>query len=177
MRHLQNEGENPKAIVWAHNSHLGDARATQMSRRDELNVGQLIRERHGEDAVLVGFSTNSGTVTAASDWGGVTERKQIRPGMEGSYERLFHETDADNFMLIFNQHPGLAHDLNKSMLERAIGVIYRPETERYSHYFFADIADQFDVVIHYDKSRAVEPLDRTSEWEQGELPETFPTGY
>ncbi len=177
MNHLQKQGENPKAIIWAHNSHLGDARATQMSRRDEVNVGQLVRERHAGEAVSVGFSTYSGTVTAASEWGGVTERKIVRPGMEGSYEQLFHEADASNFVLIFREHPALARDLNQSMLERAIGVIYLPETERYSHYFSADIADQFDVVIHYDESRAVEPLDRTSEWDAGELPETYPSGY
>ena len=177
MQHLSTHGEKPKAIVWAHNSHLGDARATQMSRRDELNVGQLVRQRHGDDCVLVGFSTYKGTVTAASGWGGITERKRVRSGMEGSYERLFHEADAGNFMLVFRDHPELAHDLNKGLLERAIGVIYLPETERYSHYFFADIADQFDVVLHYDETRAVEPLDRTSEWDEGELPETYPSGF
>jgi erythromycin esterase-like protein len=177
MDHLQSHGEQPKAIIWAHNSHLGDARATEMSRRDELNVGQLIRERHGEEAVLVGFSTFHGTVTAASNWGSVTERKRVRPGMEGIYEQLFHESEAGDFMLIFNENPALASELNKPMLERAIGVIYLPETERYSHYFSARIAQQFDVVLHYDETRAVEPLDRTSEWEEGELPETFPSGF
>ncbi|MGN6386898.1 MAG: erythromycin esterase family protein [Verrucomicrobiota bacterium] len=177
MAHFAKQGENPKVVIWAHNSHLGDARATQMSRRDELNVGQLMRERHGDDAVLVGFTTDHGTVTAASDWGGVTERKRVRPGMGGSYERLFHEADAGNFMLIFREHPEFARELNRSMLERAIGVIYLPETERYSHYFFADIADQFDAVLHFDETRAVEPLDRTSEWDSAELPETFPSGY
>ena len=177
MDHFERRGNTPKIVVWAHNSHLGDARATQMSRRDELNVGQLMRERHGNEAVLVGFSTHHGTVTAASDWGGVTERKRVRPGMERSYEELFHESDAGNFMLVFNENAELAEELNKSKLERAIGVIYLPETERYSHYFFADIAQQFDVVLHYDETRALEPLDRTSEWDAGELPETFPSGF
>ena len=176
MDHLRTQGEIPKAVVWAHNSHLGDARATQMSRRDEINVGQLVRERHETDAVLVGFTTNSGTVTAASSWGGETERKQVRRGMEGSFERVFHESEAGDFLLRFDRHPELAAQLNRGMLERAIGVIYLPETERYSHYFFADIADQFDVVIHYDESSAVLPLDATPEWHAGEAPETYPSG-
>jgi erythromycin esterase-like protein len=176
MEHLRRQGEEPKAVIWAHNSHLGDARATQMSRRDEINVGQLVRERHEGEAVLVGFTTNSGTVTAASNWGGITERKQVRPGMEGSFERLFHEAEAGDFLLRFDQQPDLARDLNSGMLERAIGVIYLPETERYSHYFFADLADQFDVVVHYNETTAVQPLDTSIAWDEGELPETFPSG-
>jgi erythromycin esterase-like protein len=176
MSHLEAQGERPKAVVWAHNSHLGDARATQMSRRDELNVGQLVRERHGEQAVLVGFTTFSGTVTAASDWGGVTERKRVRPAMDGSYEALLHEAHEGDFLLRFDRHPELGRFLNTGKLERAIGVIYLPETERYSHYFFADLARQFDVVLHYDYSHALHPLDKTSEWEAGELTETYPSG-
>src|SRR2546430_17354368 len=99
MEHLKGAGERPKAVIWAHNSHLGDARATSMHRRGELNVGQLVREQHGEDAVLVGFTTFSGTVTAASNWDAPAERKVVRPGLEGSYERLFHETDVPSFLL------------------------------------------------------------------------------
>jgi erythromycin esterase-like protein len=177
ISHFSRHGENPKAVIWAHNSHLGDARATQMSRRDELNVGQLVRERHAKEAVLVGFTTFTGNVTAASDWGGVTERKYVRPALEGSFERLFHECEMGDFMLRFDQHPELHRPLNTGKLERAIGVIYLPETERYSHYFSADLARQFDVVLHYDQTRAVEPLDRTSEWDEAELPETYPSGY
>jgi erythromycin esterase-like protein len=174
--HFEQRKENPKAVIWAHNSHLGDARATQMSRRGELNVGQLVRERYPDEAVLVGFTTYTGSVTAASDWGGMTERKHVLPGIEGSFERLFHECEIGNFMLRFDGHPEVHRPLNSGKLERAIGVIYLPETERYSHYFFADLADQFDVVLHYDHSQAVEPLDRTSEWDNAELPETFPSG-
>lgn len=177
MAHLEGQGEQPKAVVWAHNSHLGDARHTEMSRRDEMNVGQLVRQRHGADAVLVGFTTHAGTVTAASDWDGVTERKRVRPAMRDSYEHLFHEAEAGDFLLRFDEHPNLEAILSTGKLERAIGVIYRPETERYSHYFFADLARQFDVVLHYDRSHALHPLDKTSEWDQGELPETFPSGF
>ena len=177
MSHLERQGEEAKAVVWAHNSHLGDARQTEMTRRGELNVGQLVRERYGGDAVLVGFTTYSGTVTAASSWGGVTERKRVRPSLEGSCEKLFHASGAGDFMLIFGHHPELAQSLNKPLLERAIGVIYLPETERYSHYFSARVSEQFDVILHYDQTRAVHPLDRSSEWNAGELPETYPSGF
>jgi len=175
MAHFEKQGERPKAIVWAHNSHLGDARATDMSRRGELNVGQMMRERHEGEVTLVGFTTHSGTVTAASDWGEPAERKRVRPGMQDSYEELFHEMDISNFLLTVTNNRHLHRMLARPRLERAIGVIYRPETERWSHYFHARLADQFDAVIHFDQTRAVEPLERTSRWEKGELPDTYPT--
>ena len=140
MSHLQGQGERPKAVIWAHNSHLGDARATDMGQRGELNVGQLVRERHGRDAVLVGFSTYIGTVTAASDWGGVAERKRVRPGMEGSVEELFHDVEIPKFLLTIKSNRSLTRALQSPLLERAIGVIYRPETERWSHYFHARLS-------------------------------------
>jgi erythromycin esterase-like protein len=170
-RHL---GSSAKIVVWAHNSHLGDARATEMSTRGELNVGQLVRERYGNDAVLVGFTTHSGTVTAASNWDGPAERKEVRSALYGSYEALFHETGTPDFMLELRGNNWVRGVLNWSRLERAIGVIYLPESERISHYFNARLADQFDAVIHFDKTRAVEPLERTSQWEAGEFPETYP---
>ena len=176
LQHLEQQGERPKAIVWAHNSHLGDARATQMSERGELNVGQLVRERHGRECVLVGFTTYTGTVTAASDWGGIAERKQVRPGMDDSYELMFHDVDIPRFLLVIRGHRDLVAQLKSPHLERAIGVIYRPDTERWSHYFHASLSQQFDAVIHFDETRAVEPLERTAEWQQGELPETYPSG-
>jgi erythromycin esterase-like protein len=176
MAHLQEQGERPKAIVWAHNSHLGDARATQMGARGELNVGQLVRERHNHEAVNVGFTTYTGTVTAASDWGGIAERKQVRPGMEDSYESLFHEVGIPKFLLTICGNGKVSQQLKPERLERAIGVIYRPDTERWSHYFHASMARQFDAVIHFDETRAVEPLERTAEWEEGEFPETYPSG-
>jgi erythromycin esterase-like protein len=177
MDHLKKQHEKPKAIVWAHNSHLGDARQTEMGQRGELNVGQLVRDRHGRAATLVGFTTYTGTVTAASDWDAPAERKHVRPGMEHSFERLFHEMDIPRFLLIPREDEDVLAYLSKPRLERAIGVIYRPETERYSHYFSARIAQQFDAIIHFDESRAVEPLDRTAQWERGELPETYPSGF
>jgi len=171
--HLVHDGRPPRMVVWAHNSHLGDARATEMSRSGELNVGQLARERHGRNAVLVGFSTYTGTVTAASDWGADAERKVVRPGLGGSYEALFHEVGGPNFML--ELAAGADAALPHPKLQRAIGVIYRPETERQSHYFHAALQRQFDVLLHYDRTRAVEPLERTAAWVRGEVPETFPS--
>lgn len=172
--HLGRNGQPAKIAVWEHNSHLGDARATDMSRRGELNVGQLTREKYGHDVVLIGFTTHQGTVTAASDWGGAAERKRVRPALPGSYETMFHMSQAPSFLLIWNESDTVAQRLRAPRLERAIGVIYRPETERQSHYFGARLPDQFDAVLHFDETRAVEPLEMTSEWETGELPETFP---
>jgi erythromycin esterase-like protein/predicted phosphoribosyltransferase len=164
----------PKVAVWEHNSHLGDARATDMGRRGELNVGQLTREKFGRDAVLVGFTTHHGTVTAASDWGQRAERKRVRPALPGSYEALFHAAQPDRFLLTWRDGDNVMSGLHGPRLERAIGVIYRPETERQSHYFAARMAEQFDAVLYFDETRAVKPLETTAEWEAGEVPETFP---
>jgi erythromycin esterase-like protein len=171
-------GSSAKIVVWAHNSHLGDARATDMGRIGEHNLGQLVRQGYGEAAYLAGFSTYSGTVTAASQWGGDAERKRVRPGLRGSYEALLHQVSlagAGNFGLRIRDHLPVAHVLERERLERAIGVIYLPETERRSHYFEANMARQFDAVLHFDESRGVEPLERTSVWTEGEPPETYPT--
>jgi len=171
--HLNRRDRPAKIVVWAHNSHLGDARATDRSRQGELNLGQLIRETHGREAFLIGFTTHRGTVTAASDWGSKAERKNVRAALPGSYEALFHAISCDRFVLDLREDD---ERLPKQLLERAIGVIYRPETERASHYFHADLAAQFDAVLHFDETRAVEPLERTSEWDAGELEETYPSG-
>jgi len=172
---LEFDRRAPKFVVWAHNSHLGDARATEMAGRGELNVGQLVRERWGHGALLVGFSTYAGTVTAASDWDQPAERKIVRPALEGSYEALFHELGLRNFFLGLRGNNEAILGLRQPRLERAIGVIYRPETERMSHYFRARLPHQFDAILHYDVTRAVEPLERTGLWERGELPETYPS--
>ncbi|HEY3395541.1 MAG TPA: erythromycin esterase family protein, partial [Lacipirellulaceae bacterium] len=174
VAHLQRHGGRAKIAVWAHNSHLGDARATQMGQRGELNIGQLVREKYGRDAVLVGFTTHQGTVTAAPDWGAPAERKTVRPGLAGSYEALFDRTGIDRFFLALRGISEVSEGLRRRKLERAIGVIYRPDTERLSHYFYARLPDQFDAVIHFNETRAVEPLERTGEWEAGEVPETYP---
>lgn len=166
-------GHAAKVVVWAHNSHLGDARATERSRIGEINLGQLVRETHAQEAFLVGFTTYRGTVTAASDWGAIAERKAVRPALPGSYEALLHAASTGRFQLDLRRDGKV---LPPRLLERAIGVIYRPETERASHYLHADISAQFDALLHFDGTRAVEPLERTSEWDAGELAETYPFG-
>jgi erythromycin esterase-like protein len=168
-------GRREKIVVWAHNSHLGDARATEMGRSGELNVGQLVRARHGRDACLVGFLTYAGTVTAASDWDGPAERKVVRPALPQSYEAACHDVGVPNFLVDLTASGPAIAELDRPRLERAIGVIYRPETERASHYFHARLPRQFDAVLYYDRTRAIEPLERTGLWERGEVPETFPT--
>jgi erythromycin esterase-like protein/predicted phosphoribosyltransferase len=166
----------PRLVVWAHNSHLGDARATEMGESGELNVGQLARESFHADAVLVGLTTHTGTVTAADDWDGPAHRKHVRPSLSGSYERLLHDAGLPRLLLPLRTDLELAAVLSPRRLERAIGVIYRPDTERRSHYFHARLADQFDAVLHIDETRAVEPLERSAMWIDGEPAETFPTG-
>jgi erythromycin esterase-like protein len=167
-------GEQARIVVWAHNSHVGDSRATELGSTGELTLGRLVRERHPGDCLLGGFTTYSGTVTAADDWSGPAERKNVRPALPGSFEELFHEVGEESFAVPFRTAPRSADALRTARLERAIGVIYRPSTERQSHYFRARLPDQFDVVIHIDDTRAVEPLERTARWERGEVPETFP---
>jgi erythromycin esterase-like protein len=161
-----------KIAVWAHNSHVGDARATEMGRWGEFNIGQLAREAYGRDCRNIGFTTHSGTVTAARDWGLPAERRVVRPAIEGSYEFRFHDEGRD-FLVLTGEAGGW---LREPELERAIGVIYRPETERQSHYFMSDLPRQFDAVIHLDETTALEPLERTPRWETGEAPETYPFG-
>jgi erythromycin esterase-like protein len=177
VSHFSKHGRAPKLVLWEHNSHLGDARATQMHEHGEINVGQLARERYGSDAVLVGFTTHSGSVTAASEWGGPAEHKVVRPGLPESYEALFHRVGIPNFILSCREDAEMAQVLREWRLERAMGVIYRPETERASHYFYARLGQQFDAVIHCDQTQAIEPLDRIiEEMNEKEAPETFPSG-
>jgi erythromycin esterase-like protein/predicted phosphoribosyltransferase len=170
----QQRGSPAKIVVWAHNSHIGDARATESAAGGELNVGQLIRERHPGDCRLVGFTTYTGTVTAADGWEGPAEREWVRPALPDSVEELMHEVGQKEFMLRFDTAPRSADALRSARLQRAIGVVYRPETERQSHYFRARAADQFDAVIHIDETKATEPLERTARWDAGEVPETYP---
>jgi erythromycin esterase-like protein len=166
----------PRVVVWAHNSHLGDARATEMTESGELNVGQLVREAFGSDAVLVGFTTFTGTVTAATEWDGPAKRRYVRPALPGSWEKLFHDAGIPRFLLPLRAADALASALSKPRLERAIGVLYVPESERQSHYFHARVSEQFDYVLHFDETCAVEPLERASTWEAGEVAETYPSG-
>ena len=168
-------GPDSKAVVWAHNSHVGNAAATEMAARGEYNIGQLCRKEFGDQAYIVGFGTHSGTVAAASEWDGPMEVKQVRPSLPNSYERLCHATGLARFMLGL-RGPGDfcgPKGLGRERLERAIGVIYRPETELASHYFQANLPQQFDEYIWFDDTHAVTPLDTA---EIKGLPDTYPFG-
>jgi erythromycin esterase-like protein/predicted phosphoribosyltransferase len=175
LDHLgRHDGPAPRIVVWAHNSHVGDARATEVGADGQLTLGQLVRERYRDDCRLIGFSTYTGTVTAASEWGGVAERKVVRPALPGSIEELFHETSKPAFAVASDSAAADALDVVR--LSRAIGVIYLPATERQSHYYHVRPADQFDAMIHIETTQALEPLEVTSQWTAGETPETYPTG-
>jgi len=168
----RSRGTAARIVVWAHNSHLGDARATYMKSIGELNLGQLVRERHPRETVGIGFTTFHGTVTAARNWDSPAEHRIVRDALHGSWERALHALGGENWWVPLRGLPSFARE---PLLERAIGVIYRPETERASHYFEADLPAQFDAIYHYDRTRAVEPLEPSAEWERGEMPETYPS--
>jgi protein-L-isoaspartate(D-aspartate) O-methyltransferase len=173
---LDAKGAQSKAVVWAHNSHIGNAAFTEMGQvRDELTLGQLVKEKFGESARLIGFGTHTGTVAAATDWDEEMEVKQVRPSLPGSYERLSHDSGVDSFLLDLreSEHPQLREELMEERLERFIGVIYRPETERWSHYSQAILPRQFDAWVWFDETKAVTPL--PSELRAGE-DETYPFG-
>jgi protein-L-isoaspartate(D-aspartate) O-methyltransferase len=172
---LEAHGADAKAVVWAHNSHIGDARHTEMGIvREELNIGQLCRERFGEEVALVGFGTHTGTVAAASDWGGDMEVKRVRPSHRDSYERLCHEAGVPAFLLDLRRDEALRRRLLEPRLERFIGVVYRPDTERMSHYADASLPQQFDAFVWLDETSAVTPLG--PEHAKGDAPETYPFG-
>lgn len=165
--HVEKKFNKPaKIVVWAHNSHVGDARATEMGSSGEVNLGQLVREHHGDnDTFLLGFSTYHGSVTAAYDWGAPPEHKVVNDGLVGSYEELFHHLNYKDFLLDLKSNKQLEHYFQIPRLQRAIGVIYRPESERHSHYYFTHLPYQFDCIIHFDKTTAVQPLDVNIEWQ------------
>jgi erythromycin esterase-like protein len=174
LDHAARFHRTPRAVVWAHNSHLGDARATSMAAMGELNLGQLARERFGSACCSIGMTTHDGEVTAAHEWDEPAALRTVRPSLPGSYERLFHEVGVPAFVARLSV-PDVAAALAGPRFERAIGVIYRPETERASHYFSARLPEQFDLVVHVDRTRALEPLERWGRHEI-DLPETYPTG-
>ena len=163
-RLLGHLGVHSRIVVWAHNSHVGDASATQMGRMGELSLGQIVRERYRGSSFLLGFTTHSGEVTAASNWDEPAERKIVRRALPASLETLLHGTGLGDFLLLL-QDAGVRDALPVPMLQRAIGVIYRPDTERHSHYFEARLIDQFDAIIHIDRTRALIPLETTISWQ------------
>ena len=170
------DGQPARIVVWAHNSHVGDARATEVGADGQLTLGQLAREQHGSAVRLIGFTTYTGTVTAASRWGGIAERKVVRPALNGSVEELFHEVERSEFLISPMLSRAAAEPLDVVRLGRAIGVIYLPDTERQSHYYHVRPGEQFDALIHLDRTTALEPLEAGSVWIAGETPETYPTG-
>ena len=167
---LEQDAGPAKAVVWAHNTHVGDGRATEPGERGELNLGQLVRQRHGDGALLVGFTFYKGTVTAASSWGGAAERKRVRPALDGSWQALLHERGVPRFVVDTSTLE------NGRRLERAIGAVYLAQAERLTHYFHARLPDQFDFVVHLDDTQALEPIERTSEWVEGDVPTPYPFG-
>jgi erythromycin esterase-like protein len=171
--HIRRRAGQARVVVWAHNSHLGDAGATEMGRRGETNVGELMRKRFGGQVRSIGFTSYDGTVTAATDWDAPAELKHVRPAMDGSYELLFHQVGVPDFWLPLRGNRAVA-GLAEERLERAIGVIYAPRTERASHYFHASLPNQFDGIIHFDTTRAVEPLERWPRAEGRDADETWP---
>jgi erythromycin esterase-like protein len=175
LKHLLDwRGAGAKAIVWAHNSHIGDARQTDMGQvREELNIGQLCREQFGSNCALIGMGTHGGTVAAATDWDGDMEIKRVKPSRSDSVERLCHDSNVERFLLDFGRDPPLAERLAEPRLERFIGVIYRPGTELQSHYADASLSRQFDAYLWFDETRAVEEIGPQSH--QG-VPDTYPFG-
>jgi len=172
---LEARGPRSKAVVWAHNSHIGDARYTEMGVvREQLNIGQLCRERFGNEAALIGFGTHAGTVAAASDWDGDMEVKRVRPSHRDSYERLCHDAGEPRFLLDLGRDQALRHRLMEPRLERFIGVIYRPETELLSHYSNVSLPEQFDAYVWFDETSAVTPIGPGHA--RPGAPETYPFG-
>jgi erythromycin esterase-like protein len=180
VRVLKHRGHGSKAIVWAHNSHIGDARATSMGwSRQELNIGQLSKEAFGRQALAIGCSTYSGTVAAADNWGDDMRVMNVRPGLPNSYEDLMHETGVKNFTLDLRERScpkDLRDALMQKRLERFIGVIYRPSTERQSHYSSAVLPEQFDGLVWFDQSKAVGALEVHQPRSELEYDETWPFG-
>lgn len=166
-------GDEPKIVVWAHNSHLGDAAATEMGAAGELNLGRLVRENHPDVCRVIGFTTHTGTVLAADEWDGPAHVKRVRPSLAGSIENLLHRTGRGRFMLRFDRDP-VPETLRSALLERAIGVVYRPDTERRSHYFHARPADRFDALVHFDETTALRPLDLISRRDAEKPGQTYP---
>ncbi len=171
---LQYHGDGAAAVVWAHNSHLGDASATEMSAGGKHNLGQLCRERFGARSYAVGMGTHTGTVMAAEEWGEPGVVMDVMPSVGGSYERLSHDTESTAFTLPLRAPRDLRRSLGRERLERAIGVIYRPRTERVSHYFHAALPRQFDEWLFFDRTEAVTPLTAASADEIKGVPDTYP---
>ena len=174
--HLGADGRPAGLVVWAHNSHVGDARATELAELGQLTLGQLVREAYGpDDTVLVGLSTYSGTVTAASEWGGPATVHRVGPAADDATEALLHAKGGDGLLFVIGADARATAALARTRLQRAIGAVYRPQTERISHYVFADVTRQFDALVHLDATTALEPLDRDAGWRLDDVAQTHPS--
>jgi erythromycin esterase-like protein len=174
--HLERSAAHGKVVFWAHNALVGDSRAHESQRPGEPSVGQLARERYGEAAVLIGLTTYHGTVRAASEWDGPFEQKTVLPSLPGSYESLFHEVGHPRFVLSIHGNSKVNEALRDPRQQRSIGIIYRPETEPFNDYFRTRLNDQFDAVIHFDQTTAVQPLIGDPDYELEEIPGSVPAG-
>ena len=170
---LDRGGPEAKAVVWAHNSHIGNAAATAMGWQGEFNIGELCRTAFGGEAALIGFGTDRGTVAAATDWGGPMEVMSVRPALPGSHEALFRESGLSSALLDLRGPRDMRAALARPRLERAIGVVYRPDTERQNHYFEAVLPEQFDAFVWFAETTAVAPL---AEADRAEGADAFPFG-
>src|SRR5207237_6728984 len=165
-----------KAIVWEHNTHIGDARFTDMAAEEEINVGQLVRERHGEEGVvLIGFGSYQGSVIAGREWEAPMERMRVPPAREGSWEHVLHRLGEDDKLLIFAD-ANQTRELLRPRGHRAIGVVYRPEYEQYGNYVPSVLPRRYDAFLFLDKTHALHPLHEVTPREEGEVPETYPSG-
>jgi erythromycin esterase-like protein len=176
-RLMAHHGPTAKSIVWEHNTHVGDARFTDMARGGMVNVGELAREGHGDEGVvLVGFATHRGSVIAGREWGAQMERMSVPPAREGSFEDLAHRSDAGDAFLLFGdelaRHSGFAEPLG----HRAIGVVYRPGAERWGNYVPTIVPHRYDAMIFIDETSAVDPLHMPVAVSAGDEPETYPSG-
>jgi erythromycin esterase-like protein len=169
VAHADGPDRPAKAAVWAHNALVGDAAATELGSAGRRSVGQLMRRRAGAETLLAGFTTYAGCVTAAGEWGGPAEQREVSPAAPGSYEEILHRRELRRLVLEPTGLPG-------RLKERRIGVIHRPQDERLWHYFQARMGAEFDFVVHLDETRAVAPLERMSDWDEDELPATYPWG-
>jgi len=172
---LRHRGDAAKAVVWAHNSHIGNAASTSMGWGGEFNIGELCRTAFGHDAVLLGMGTDRGEVAAADNWDEPMQIKQVRPSRPDSWEQLFLRTGLSASLTSWRNDASLRESLARPRLERAIGVIYRPATERLSHYFQAILSEQFDALLWFEQTTAVKPIGPQQIDEQS-VPDTYPFG-
>ncbi|ANE49875.1 erythromycin esterase family protein [Flavisolibacter tropicus] len=174
-RLMRFHGDNAKGIVWEHNTHIGDARATSMKRAGMINIGQLAREQYGINKVyLVGFGSYQGSVIAGDEWGAPMQELDVPKAREGSVEHTLHRQSTANRYLLFNE-PEVGKQYSEAINHRAIGVVYNPAHERYGNYVPSVMSQRYDAFIYLDETQALHPLHLQPHSEK--MPETYPFGY